>query len=392
MTNDGNDYGKCALGLMSGTSGDGIDAALLWTDGERIDRIGANITITYDVLFKDYIKKGIARAKNHAEKTRHDATIQGLEEELTRRHAQAVSALLKEAVLRPGDVDVIGFHGHTLDHRPDAGPGERLTWQIGDGALLAKLIGIDVVSDFRSADMARGGQGAPLLPLYHAAIMRGLTTEDPVAVLNIGGVANVTWIRFSSAPGDRGAGDKLRDEPEILAFDTGPGNALIDDWMQQRRGQPFDEGGALAATGSIDDSLLAGFLADPFFAEPPPKSLDRAHFSFAALEGLSAADGAATLTAFTAAVIQKAQDWMPVLPQVWYLAGGGRYNRTLVKGLEDRLEGRVAFIDEAGLEGDAIEAQGFAYLAVRSLRGLPLSLPGTTGVDAPCKGGVLHRA
>lgn len=392
MTNDSNDHSKCALGLMSGTSGDGIDAALLWTDGERIDQIGANITIAYDASFRDYIKKGIARAKSHAEKTRHDATIQGLEEELTRRHAGAVEALLREAGLRPRDVDVIGFHGHTLDHRPDAEPGERLTWQIGDGALLAKLTGIDVVSDFRTADMARGGQGAPLLPLYHAAIMHGIANEGPVAVLNIGGVANVTWIRFGNAPGDKKAGDEASEEPEILAFDTGPGNALIDDWMQQHLGQPFDKGGALAATGSIDDSLLAGFLADPFFAAPPPKSLDREHFSLAALEGLSAADGAATLTAFTTAVIQKAQDWMPALPQVWYLTGGGRHNRTLVKGLEDRLEGRIAYIDEAGLQGDAIEAQGFAYLAVRSLRGLPLSLPGTTGVDAPCRGGVLHRA
>ncbi len=388
MTNDSKDQSRCVLGLMSGTSGDGIDAALLWTDGECIDRVGANITIAYDALFRDYIKKGIARAKGHAEKTAHDATIQGLEEELTRLHAGAVEALLKEAGLKPRDVDVIGFHGHTLDHRPNHGPGERLTWQIGDGALLAKLTGIDVVSDFRSADMARGGQGAPLLPLYHAAIMRGIAggmgDEGPVAVLNIGGVANVTWIRFGSAAGN--------DEPEILAFDTGPGNSLIDDWMQQHKGQPFDKGCALAATGSIDDSLLAGFLADPFFAAPPPKSLDRAHFSLATLKGLSPADGAATLTAFTAAVIQKAQDWMPELPQVWYLTGGGRHNSTLVKGLEDRLEGRIAYIDEAGLEGDAIEAQGFAYLAVRSLRGLPLSLPGTTGVDAPCRGGVLHRA
>lgn len=381
MSNDSKCASQCTIGLMSGTSCDGIDAALIWSDGERIDKIGSHITMAYDALFRDYLKNGIERAKRYPEKTADDATIQGLEEELTRRHAGAVETLLKKAGLRADDVGVIGFHGHTLDHRPE----QRLTWQIGDGALLAKLTGIDVVSDFRSNDMAHGGQGAPLLPLYHAAIMRGLAKgedcDGPVAVLNIGGVANVTWIHFS----DDG-------DPELLAFDTGPGNALIDDWVLQHTGKPYDEGGVLAASGRIDDDVLAAFLADPFFAAAPPKSLDREHFSFAMLDGLSAEDGAATLTAFTAAVIQKAQDWMPALPATWYLAGGGRHNRTLVKGLEDRLEGRIAYIDEAGLEGDAIEAQGFAYLALRSLRGLPLSLPGTTGVEAPVTGGVLHKA
>lgn len=368
---------------MSGTSLDGIDAALLWTDGERIDKVGSNTTVAYDKLFRDYLKNGIVRAKGYPDIIRTDATIQGLEEDLTERHAEAVLALMKEAGLRAGDVDVIGFHGHTLDHRPH----QAMTWQIGDGAKLAKMTGIDVVSDFRSNDMDHGGQGAPLLPLYHAAVMRGLAREGddggPVAVLNIGGVANVTWIEFKDGAGEM---------PEIMAFDTGPGNAMIDDWMLKHTGQRFDEEGALAAAGTIDDRILAGFLADPYFAAPPPKSLDREHFSALSLEGLSAADGAATLTAFTAAVIQKAQDWLPRLPAVWYLTGGGRHNQTLVRGLEDRLEGRIAYIDEVGLQGDAIEAQGFAYLAVRSLRGLPLSLPGTTGVDAPCEGGVLHKA
>jgi anhydro-N-acetylmuramic acid kinase len=295
--------------------------------------------------------------------------VGAVEEELTRLHAEAVEHFLRGQPRAA--VDVVGFHGHTILHRP----AERRTWQIGDGALLSSRLGLDVVADFRSADVAAGGQGAPLAPLYHAAL--AATLPKPLAVLNIGGVANVTWIGGRS---------------EILAFDTGPGNALIDDWVYRHTGDAADLDGALARAGAVSAAHVENFLANPYFDRCPPKSLDRDDFRGALPTGLSLEDGAATLTEMTAAAVAAATRHFPAPAEQWLVTGGGRHNPALMEALARRLKVPVKPVEAVGWHGDALEAQAFAYLAVRSLEGLPLTLPTTTGVPEPYCGGNLFKA
>jgi anhydro-N-acetylmuramic acid kinase len=348
------------IGLMSGTSIDGVDAATIETDGKLRLEPGGALTIPYDPALRERIRSTLGGG----------GLFEAVERDLTEAHAKAVHALIRRYALK--DVALIGFHGHTVLHRP----WEHETRQIGDGALLARLTGIDVVNDFRSADVGAGGQGAPLVPLYHQALAAGL--ERPLAVVNIGGVANVTWL----GPGAN----------DILAFDTGPGNALMDDWALAHTGRPVDEHGALARRGSADADWIARFLAHPFFAASPPKSLDRDDFMRFAPEGLSPEDGAATLAAMTAASIAAARRHFPAPAKRWLVGGGGRRNPVLMKLLKSSLEAPVEPVEKAGWDGDALEAQAFGYLAVRSREGLSLSLPSTTGVKAPITGGRLHRA
>jgi anhydro-N-acetylmuramic acid kinase len=349
-----------AIGLMSGTSLDGIDAAFIETDGEQSVVAGPALTRPYDAALCQGLRAVLGGK----------GAVGEVERALTLAHADAVRALIAEHAI--AEVEIIGFHGHTILHRPD----RRQTWQIGDGALLAASTGIDVVCDFRSADVAAGGEGAPFAPLYHRALAGAL--EKPLAVLNLGGVGNVTWI---------GAGAE-----DLLAFDTGPANALIDDWALAHTGEPLDRDGALARAGRVDAAHLARFLAHPFFQRPPPKSLDRDDFAPFVPKGLSAADGAATLTAMTAAAVACAVAHFPAPARRWLVTGGGRHNPVLMAELARLLGVPVEPVERAGWNGDALEAQAFAYLAVRSLRGLPLSLPATTGVPTPMRGGVLHRA
>ncbi|MEA1674139.1 anhydro-N-acetylmuramic acid kinase [Nitrospirillum sp. BR 11163] len=351
-----------ALGLMSGTSLDGIDAALVCTDGRERVWTGVHLTLPYDDGFRDRLRAVLGRVGG--------AEVRAVEGELTRLHARAVAALLDQAGVAPRDVDLIGFHGHTIHHAPHQG----VTRQIGDGALLADLTGIPVVNDFRSADVAAGGQGAPLVPLFHRALAARL--PRPVALLNIGGVANVTWLG--------------RDADAVLGFDTGPGNALIDDWVRAKAGLAYDDGGALAARGTVDMAVLDALMAHPYFAAAAPKSLDRDAFNPAPVAHLSPADGAATLTHFTAAAVAAGLAHLPAAPRTWLACGGGRHNATLMRALSDRLGVSVDSVDDLGWSGDALEAQAFGYLAVRSRLGLPLSLPGTTGVPAPQTGGQFH--
>ncbi len=355
---------QTAIGLMSGTSMDGIDAALLQTDGEAVSGFGAALSLTYTEDFRAKLRGLLGRDSEGDE----DATAVG--EELTDLHGEAVRALLSECGLGPSDIDVIGFHGHTVFHRPEQG----ITRQIGDGGRLAKATGIVVVDDFRANDVAAGGQGAPFAPLYHAALSRKF--EKPLAVLNIGGVANVTWISPDGG---------------LIAFDTGPGNALIDDWVRAQEGLAMDEGGKLAHQGTVNQAALDALMDNPYFDLPYPKSLDREDFDIAPVAELSTADGAATLVAFTVASIDAAVHQFPALPNRWLVCGGGRHNPALMAALRGLLPQPVEPAEMAGWQGDALEAQAFAYLAVRSLQGLPLSLPGTTGVDQPTTGGVLHR-
>jgi anhydro-N-acetylmuramic acid kinase len=357
------------IGLMSGTSLDGIDAALLETDGEARVAPGPSLTVPYDAQTRALLRAALDIARDFTPGAPVPDSIQKAERVLTEAHAKAVKALLQKT--GASDVSLIGFHGQTILHRPS----QRWTWQIGDGGLLARQTGIDVINDFRSADVAAGGQGAPLMPLYHAALARR-DLRGPLVVVNIGGVGNVTYI----------------DGDTVLAFDSGPGNAPIDDWMHRHTGKPVDANGALAKSGRIDEAVLARMLANPYFDRLPPKSLDRLDFGIQAVENLKPADGAATLTAFTAAAFARAREHFPHYVPMWIICGGGRHNAFLMEQLRARLDGQVCKAEDAGWDGDALEAQGFAYLAARSKIGLPLSLPTTTGVKESVTGGQFWKA
>ncbi len=360
---------KWSLGLMSGTSLDGIDAALIRTDGEHIYEFGDSITVPYSEKEKITLREAVYG--------RGDMLL--AEQNMTMKHAEVVHALLKHANLSHKEVEVIGFHGQTVSHRPD----ESLTWQIGNGALLAEKTRIDVVCDFRRRDIAAGGQGAPLVPLYHAALARHM--DLPVAILNIGGIANVTWIgRSETSAHELMAFD-------ILAFDTGTGNVLLNEWAFKHTEKHIDLDGKLALSGKADNNLLEAMLKDWFFAKHPPKSLDRNYFTFESLEHLSAEDGAATLTEFTTAAIEAGAAFFPKAAKHWFVSGGGRLNPAIMQSLRRRFN-HVYPVESLGWKGDSLEAQAFAFLAVRSLKKLPLSLPTTTGVIRAVTGGALYRA
>ncbi len=337
---------------------DGIDAAIITTDGHSLISSGTGHTLYYTEEFKNKIRQIIKGGGEMAV----------LEKELTLLHARAIDELLLISGDDRKSIDLVGFHGHTIEHRPHDG----ITVQIGDGALLSKLTGFNVVYDFRVDDVKSGGQGAPLVPIFHQALM--LSEKLPVAILNIGGVANVTWIGGN--------------ENQLLAFDTGPGNALIDDWIKDKTGKSFDEGGNIAKQGVVDQELLSSIMNDEYFLQIPPKSLDRNHFAGIMQNfNLSSENGAATLAAFTAESILQAEKHFPEKVNKWLVAGGGRHNLAIMNYLKSRIAVPVVDIDELGLSGDMLEAQAFAFLAVRRLLGLPISFPGTTGVKKPLTGG-----
>ncbi len=356
-----------AIGLMSGTSMDGVDAALLETDGDTIFSFGPVASLPYNEEFRDRLRTIVGQPPDESIETTSVIRL------LTEIHTDAVKALIEKAGLAATDIDLLGFHGQTVFHAPQDGA----TYQVGDAALLAELTGIDTIADFRSSDMAAGGEGAPLAPVYHVALSRPL--ERPLAVLNVGGVANVTWV----SP-DGGA----------LAFDTGPGNALIDDWVKTRTGAGRDQDGKLARRGNVAATLLATLMENPYFALPVPKSLDRDAFEDALLklQNLSDADGAATLTAFTARSVAKAAEHFPAPPLRWLVTGGGRHNPALMAALRRELALPVEPVEAVGWDGDALEAQAFAFLAARSRFAMPLSFPQTTGAAKPTTGGRLFEA
>ncbi|MET0971126.1 MAG: anhydro-N-acetylmuramic acid kinase [Tardiphaga sp.] len=362
-----------AIGLMSGTSLDGVDVALMETDGEQVGAFGPSGYRPYDTKEHAVLRQALQEAVALSDRDARPGVLAEAERIVTTAHAEAVEAFLaKHGIARDG-IDVVGFHGQTVLHRP----ADRLTVQIGDGRGLARSLGLPVVYDLRAADVALGGQGAPLVPVYHRALVRALDRDGPIAVVNIGGVANITHID-GDAP--------------LIACDTGPGNALLDDFMLRSTGTAFDADGRLAAQGSVDEAWIVRHLQHPFFAAPPPKSLDRNHFAALALGDVTAADGAATLTAFTAASIASIAPLLPRPPRIWVVAGGGARNPTLLQRLSERLPGaEVMTADALGWSADAMEAQAFAFLAVRSLKHLPLSYPGTTGVPVAPTGGVLAR-
>lgn len=371
---------KCAIGLMSGTSLDGIDASLLFTDGQEIQPKPIDpphfVHMPYDDAFKNKLRKVIAKVATRKKRGKVSKEILEIEEELTKRHAEAVNYLLAVAKIKAEQVDVIGFHGHTILHRPEA----QWTWQLGDGALLAKITGIDVVNDFRSEDMRCGGEGAPLLPIYHQAMLKGrvMPSAHTLAILNIGGVANITYVV------NAGIGSWMQ------AFDTGPGNALIDDWVFEKTGKAYDENGELALKGTVDGTMINEWLQDEYFEKTGPKSLDRNYFKCEGLDKSNLEDGAANLTAFTVASIQLAVEILPTPPVHWYVTGGGRNNLTMMGLLAAVLKVPVDPIERLGLNGDAIEAEGFAFLAIRHINKMPTSLPEITGASGQVIGGEFH--
>jgi anhydro-N-acetylmuramic acid kinase len=366
-----------AIGLMSGTSMDGIDVALIETDGEAMVRRGPSLEIAYDPAFRRKLAHALDDAKTIAMREERPGCLPAVETELTERHADAVHRFLSEKKIDPASISVIGFHGQTVLHRPELG----LTVQIGDGQGLADSTGIPVVHDLRANDMIHGGQGAPLVPVYHQALAASLVAnpgeEGTVAFVNIGGISNVTFLSAYQNP---------------VAFDAGPGNALIDQWVQQNAGVPFDDGGRIASEGTVDEDIVAQCLAMAFFVKRPPKSLDRNDFSPEIVAGLELADGARTLAAITARSILASAGHAPSPPKSWIICGGGRKNVILLnhlRALAEAKNDRVIVAEDAGFNGDAMEAEAWAYLAVRSLRGLPITFPETTGVKAPVTGGIL---
>ena len=352
---------KNVIGLMSGTSMDGVDAAYLKTNGIDFIETGMAITLPYSDSFRNELSEVVSKG----------LYSKNVEYQITNIHADAVKHLIEKNGDSRDFVDLIGFSGHTIFHIPD----EKKTLQIGDGAMLSDLIGIDVVCDFRSNDLINGGQGAPLAPVYHQVLATKL--KKPVGIINIGGVANITYIGT---------------EDELISFDTGPGNALIDDFIFSRLGYRQDTGGKLALSGKLDKKILESLMDNTYFSLNIPKSLDRNQFALTPTNELSDADGAATLTAFTAESIARSINFLPKTPLLWLVTGGGRYNEAILRELRSRLGKDVKTVEEVGWKGDAIEAQAFAYLAVRSVLGLPLSFPSTTGVRFPVSGGKLFLA
>lgn len=354
-----------ALGMMSGTSLDGVDAAMIDTDGEAIAGFGRSAFRAYGPEERDLLRAALGRWPE---------ALGPEVEPLVRQAHAGLAAGFPQA-------EVVGFHGQTLAHDP-AGRG---THQAGRGDLLARDIGRPVVWDFRAGDVACGGEGAPLVPFFHFACARAIGAAAPVAFLNLGGVGNVTWV------------DPRRPAPEVpgalMAFDTGPGNALLDDFLFRRRGLPFDPDGAVAAAGRVDTGILAGLAAQDWLRRPPPKSLDRQDFHgfLDQVEALSTEDGAATLAALTVACVAAAARFFPEPPSRWLVAGGGRRNRVLLAGLAARANVPVEAVEAVGLDGDMLEAQAFGFLAVRVLRGLPTSAPETTGARHPVSGGRISR-
>jgi len=358
---------------MSGTSLDGVDVALLVTDGDRIADFGRAHTFPYAEADRTILRRAYEEARSLTHRAARPGVLAEAETLVTIRHAEAVEAFLEATGTKRADIDIVGFHGQTVFHNPQKG----LTVQIGDGGELAERLSIPVAWDFRAADVAAGGQGAPLAPVFHRALADTAKAERPVAFLNIGGVANVTYV----GPGD-----------ELIAFDTGPGNGLLDDWTLARTGKPFDADGALAASGKPSRQILDRMLTHNYFAIPPPKSLDRQAFSVAPLAAISDADGAATLTHFSAVSIGNARQFLPEPPRAWYASGGGRHNSELMRLVREVLgSAPVLPLEALGFNGDATEAQAFAFLAVRTLDDLPFSFPMTTGVAAPLAGGRISR-
>ncbi|HVY50866.1 MAG TPA: anhydro-N-acetylmuramic acid kinase [Devosia sp.] len=364
-----------AIGLMTGTVLDGnIDVALLKTDGERIAEFGAYTLAPYPRSIRDLLERTLAEARAWNFEGPDPAIFAEAQEALTRAQSAAVRQFVEARGMSLADIGIVGFHGQSVLHRAPRPGRIGATRQLGDGELMHRLLGVRVAYDFRSADVRAGGQGAPLAAIYHQALLKRLGAHGDIAVLNLGGVANITWWD---------GGDRL------IAFDAGPANAPINDFIKSLGLGEMDTDGTLAQRGAVDETRLAEALLHPYLAAPYPKSLDRFDFTWKWAEGLGPADGAATLTAFTASAVGRALDLLPQRPGRIVVCGGGRKNPAIMHMLQTRARVEAVPAEDVGWRGDAIEAECFAFLAVRVLRGLPISFPTTTGVKAPMTGGRL---
>jgi len=361
------------LGFMTGTSLDAVDMAVLETDGETIQAFGPAGEKKLDPAVRAVLEDATAAALAWPWGAPRPAIFAQAGRVIADEHLAAARAFMADHGLTVDDLDLVGFHGQTVLHEP---PGrvrpEGRTIQLGDAARLAAGLDLPVAHDFRTADVAAGGQGAPLAPIYHEALVRWSGLPAPVAVLNLGGVGNVTLVG-----GER----------DLEAYDTGPANGMIDLWVQARTGARCDEDGALALAGEIHADIVDTYLAHPYFAAPGPKSLDRFDFSLDPVAGLSLEDGAATLTAFAAQAVALGLEGLSRRPQRLIVCGGGRHNPLLMASIAGRSAIPVAAAEAVGWRGDSIEAEAFAYLAARTFKGTPISFPGTTGVATPMTGG-----
>jgi anhydro-N-acetylmuramic acid kinase len=366
---------RWAVGLMTGTVLDGnIDVALLKTDGETIESFGAYALKPYPDEIRVLLEETLIAARQWNFDGPEPAIFHEAEEAITRAQSAAVAELVSEAGLDLSDIGVVGFHGQTVLHRGREPDRLGATRQLGDGELMRALLGVPVAFDFRSADVAAGGQGAPLAPVYHAALLKAAGCAGETAFLNLGGVGNITW---------------WDGHDTLIAFDTGPANAPLNDFIKMQGLGDMDRDGALARSGRVDEVRLAHLLTHSYLAKPYPKSLDRFDFSAEMARGLDPATGAATLTAFTAATVGRGLDLLPRRPTRVIVSGGGRHNPAIMAALETRAHVTAVSADKFGWRGDAIEAECFAFLAMRVLRGLPISFPTTTGAPAPMRGGQL---
>lgn len=347
-----------AIGLMSGTAMDGIDAALIETDGYHYANPLGFVSVEHDPKLREKLKSQLNKIEYEVE----------IEKDFTMAQIAVIGTLLKQVKMTADDIDVIGFHGQTIHHDPE----NHVTIQMGDGQLLADEIGVDVVYDFRSNDMKNGGQGAPLLPIYHRVLCQSHGVELPVAIINIGGVGNITWVS----------------NDDMIAFDTGPGNAMIDDWVGLNTGNKYDANGSLAKIGTIHKDYIDGFLSNDYFQKPYPKSLDRNDFKDCSVHGLSVEDGVATLTSMTVQSIAKGVAQCPKPPNAIYVTGGGRHNNFIMDQIGLLTAIKTQSTDDLGWSGDSMEAEGFGYMAVRSILGEPISYSKTTGCKSPTIGGV----
>lgn len=366
-----------AIGLMTGTVLDGnIDVALIKTDGHEVFEFGDYALRPYTVETVDLLRQAVQTALVWQFDGPAPGIFLDVEKRLSEEQSSAVAWLIDNAGLKASDIGIVGFHGQTVLHRPPTEAVLGKTCQLGDGNLMMRELGINVVNDFRSEDMRRGGQGAPLCGIYHQALLKRIGSSGDTAVLNLGGIGNISYFN---------GGDTL------IAFDTGPANAPINDLVRHFGLGDMDIEGALAAKGRVDEQKLAGLLEHTYFTAAYPKSLDRFDFSSNLAAGLNAEDGAALLTALCGAAVGCALDLLPTRPTRLIVCGGGRHNTHLLKVISERANVQADPAESVNWRGDAIEAECFAFLAARRLANLPISFPSTTGVSEPTIGGVLHR-
>ena len=360
------------LGFMTGTSLDGVDMAVLDTDGETKVSFGPWSEMSMPPETRKVLEATIKAALTWPRGEAEPAIFNEARRVLVDYHLESAHQFLRHNHLKFSDFDVLGVHGQTVLHeRPKEGVKGR-TVQLFDGQAFADATGVPVVCDFRQADIEAGGEAAPLMPVYHRALAQNAGLELPLLVVNLGGVANITAI----------------DERGLTALDTGPANGLMDQWMRRYDRGDFDHGGRIAAGGKVHADKVSAYMTHDYFKASAPKSLDRYDFNLQAIEGLSFEDGLATLSAFTLQSLLAGIDLIGAKPKTVVLAGGGRHNLHLVRQITAALSpAKVVLAEDIDWRGGALEAEGFAYMAVRSLKGLPISFPGTTGVKMPLTGG-----